>query len=378
MPIYLDNAASAPMDERVLEAMMPYFTTKFGNPSSIHNYGRETRAAIDKARKTIADILNTSPSEIFFTSGGTEADNLAIFSCIHTYDLSHVITSPLEHHAVLHTAEELQDYYLDFELSKIEVDKQGVLDMECLEALLANNPISLVSLMHGNNEIGNLNDIECIAALCKDNEAYFHSDTVQTMGHYRFDLQKLPIHYLTGSAHKFHGPKGVGFLYVNAEAALKPTLYGGPQERNMRAGTENVPGIVGMAKALELAYANLDQDRHHIVGLKERMINQIQLRIPNITFNGLCGELDKSLYTVLNINLPPGDEYDMLLFNLDIEGIAASAGSACTSGTQIGSHVLEAIGANPDSGYLRFSFSRMNTVEEIDKAVEVLEKVLGR
>jgi len=378
MPIYLDNAASAPMDERVLEAMMPYFTHKFGNPSSIHNYGRETRAAIDKARKTIADILNTSPSEIFFTSGGTEADNMAIFSCIHTYELSHVITSPLEHHAVLHTIEELQNDYLDFEWSKVEVDQQGALNMECLEALLNNNPISLVSLMHGNNEIGNLNDIERIAALCKENEAYFHSDTVQTMGHYRFDVQKMPIHFLTGSAHKFHGPKGVGFLYINAETPLKPMLYGGPQERNMRAGTENVPGIVGMAKALELAYANLDQDKTHIQRLKERMISQIQSRIPNITFNGLSGELDKSLYTVLNINLPPGDEYEMLLFNLDIEGIAASAGSACTSGTQIGSHVLESIGANPDSGYLRFSFSRMNTEAEVDKAVEVLEKVLKR
>ena len=378
MPIYLDNAASAPMDERVLEAMMPYFTHKFGNPSSIHNYGRETRAAIDKARKTIADILNTSPSEIFFTSGGTEADNMAIFSCIHTYELSHVITSPLEHHAVLHTIEELQNDYLDFEWSKVEVDQQGALNMECLEALLNNNPISLVSLMHGNNEIGNLNDIERIAALCKENEAYFHSDTVQTMGHYRFDVQKMPIHFLTGSAHKFHGPKGVGFLYINAETPVKPMLYGGPQERNMRAGTENVPGIVGMAKALELAYANLDQDKTHIQHLKERMISQIQSRIPNITFNGLSGELDKSLYTVLNINLPPGDEYEMLLFNLDIEGIAASAGSACTSGTQIGSHVLESIGANPDSGYLRFSFSRMNTEAEVDKAVEVLEKVLKR
>ena len=378
MPIYLDNAASAPMDERVLEAMMPYFTNKFGNPSSIHNYGRETRAAIEKARKTIAEILNTSPSEIFFTSGGTEADNMAIFSCIHTYELNHVITSPLEHHAVLHTAEELQNDYLDFELSQVEVDKQGAINMECLEALLANNPISLVSLMHGNNEIGNLNDIERIAALCKENEAYFHSDTVQTMGHYRYDLQKLHLHYLTASAHKFHGPKGVGFLYVNADAALKPMLYGGAQERNMRGGTENVPGIVGMAKAMELAYNNLDQDKNYILGLKERMINQLRSRISNITFNGLSGELDKSLYTVLNINLPPGDEYEMLLFNLDIEGIAASAGSACTSGTQIGSHVLEAIGANPDSGYLRFSFSRMNTVQEVDKAVEVLEKVLKR
>ncbi|HSZ72559.1 MAG TPA: cysteine desulfurase family protein [Cytophagaceae bacterium] len=378
MPIYLDNAASAPMDERVLEAMMPYFTHKFGNPSSIHNYGRETRAAVEKARRTIAEILNTSPSEIFFTSGGTEADNMAIFSCIHTYELSHVITSPLEHHAVLHTAEELQEDFLDFELSKVEVDTQGVVNMDCLEALLANNPVSLVSLMHGNNEIGNLNDIERIAALCKENEAYFHSDTVQTMGHYRFDLQKLPIHYLSASAHKFHGPKGTGFLYVSAEAALKPMLYGGPQERNMRGGTENVPGIVGMAKALELAYDHLDHDRQHITALKTRMINQLVARIPDVMFNGLSGDLGKSLYTVLNINLPPGDEYEMLLFNLDIEGIAASAGSACTSGTQVGSHVLEAIGANPDSGYLRFSFSRMNTMQEIDRAVDVLEKILKR
>jgi cysteine desulfurase len=378
MPIYLDNAASAPMDERVLETMLPYFTQKFGNPSSIHNYGRETRAAIEKSRRTIADILNTSPSEIFFTSGGTEADNMAIYSCIHTYELTHVITSPLEHHAVLHTVEELQNDHLDFEWSLVEVDKRGALNMECLEALLSNNPVSLVSLMHGNNEIGNINDIERIADLCRENNAYFHSDTVQTMGHYRFDLQKLPIHYLTGSAHKFHGPKGVGFLYINAEASLRPLLYGGPQERNMRAGTENVAGIVGMAKALELAYENLDQDKAHIQGLKERMIGQIKSRLPEITFNGLSGDIDSSLYTVLNINLPPGDEYEMLLFNLDIEGIAASAGSACTSGTQIGSHVLEAIGADKEAGYLRFSFSRMNTEAEVDKTVDVLEKVLKR
>jgi cysteine desulfurase len=378
MPIYLDNAASTPLDERVLEAMMPYFTHQFGNPSSIHQYGRETRAAIEKARRTIAEILNTSPSEILFTSGGTEADNMAIFSCIHTYELRHVITSPLEHHAVLHTIEQLHNDYLDFELSKVEVDKQGALNMECLEALLENNPISLVSLMHGNNEIGNIHDIERIAALCQENEAYFHSDTVQTMGHYRFDLQKLPIHYLVGSAHKFHGPKGVGFLYVNAEAPLKPIVYGGPQERNRRAGTENVPGIVGMAKALELAYANLDQDRVHIVALKSHMMEQLKSRIADISFNGLCGDLDKSLYTVLNVSIPAGEASEMLLFNMDIEGIAASAGSACTSGTQIGSHVLEAMGVDADCAYIRFSFSRMNNIEEIDKAVEVLARVMQR
>jgi cysteine desulfurase len=278
----------------------------------------------------------------------------------------------------LHTIEELRNDYLDFELSKVEVDQHGSVDMECLEALLSNNPISLVSLMHGNNEIGNLNDIERIAALCQENEAYFHSDTVQTMGHYRFDLQKLPIHYLVGSAHKFHGPKGVGFLYVNAEAPLKPTMYGGPQERNRRAGTENVPAIVGMAKALELSYANLDQDRAHIVALKSHMMEQLKSRIADISFNGLCGDLDKSLYTVLNVSIPAGEASEMLLFNMDIEGIAASAGSACTSGTQIGSHVLEAMGVDADCAYIRFSFSRMNNIEEIDKAVEVLARVMQR
>ena len=376
MPIYLDNAASSPLDERVLEVMLPYFTSKFGNPSSIHAYGRESRAAIDKARKTIADILHTSPSEIFFTSGGSEADNMALRGCLQSYSLKNVITSALEHHAVLHTAEMLASN--DVTLHKIKVDEQGVLDLSHLEQLLIENSLSLVSFMHGNNEIGNLNDIDAIAHLCKVHKAYFHSDTVQTMGHYNFDLQKTPVDYIVGSAHKFHGPKGVGFIYVNADKPIKPLLYGGPQERNMRGGTENVAGIVGMAKGLELAYANLDADENHIKGLKSHMISQLQTRISDISFNGLSGDMQKSLYTVLNISIPAGEESEMLLFNMDIEGIAASAGSACTSGTQIGSHVLEAINAKPDRAYIRFSFSRMNTKEEVDKAVEVLGRVMER
>lgn len=378
MPIYLDNAASSPLDERVLEVMMPYLTQKFGNPSSIHNYGRETRAAIEKSRKSIAELLNTSPSEIFFTSGGTEADNMAIRGCVETHAIQHVITSPLEHHAVLHTTEALEKGPLPYRLSKLPVDGQGVLDLSHLETLLKSNPKSLVSLMHGNNEIGNLNDVDAIAALCKTYQAYFHSDTVQTMGHYRLDVQKTPVDYLVGSSHKFHGPKGIGFIYVNADRPIKPLLYGGPQERNMRAGTENVAAIVGMAKALELAYANLDQDRAYILALKSHMIEQLTSRIADISFNGLSGDLDKSLYTVLNISIPAGEESEMLLFNMDIEGIAASAGSACTSGTQIGSHVLEAMGADADRAYIRFSFSRMNTLDEINKAVDVLAKVMQR
>jgi cysteine desulfurase len=378
MPIYLDNAASSPLDERVLEVMLPYLTHKFGNPSSIHQYGRENRAAIDKARKTIADLLNTSPSEIFFTSGGTEADNMAIRGCIEAHAIQQVITSPLEHHAVLHTAEALAKGSLPYTLSKVHVDAQGILDMAHLEALLKSNANTLVTVMHGNNEIGNLQDLDVLAALCKEHRAYFHSDTVQTMGHYTIDVQKTPVHYIVGSSHKFHGPKGVGFIYVHAEYPIKPLLYGGPQERNMRAGTENVAAIVGMAKALELAYTHLDQDRAHIMALKSHMIEQLRLRMADISFNGLSGDLEKSLYTVLNVSIPAGEASEMLLFNMDIEGIAASAGSACTSGTQIGSHVLEAMGADADRAYIRFSFSRMNTTEEVNKAVEVLVRVMGR
>jgi cysteine desulfurase len=378
MPIYLDNAASAPLDERVLEVMLPYLTHKFGNPSSIHNYGRENRAAIEKSRKSIAELLNTSPSEIFFTSGGTEADNMAIRGCIESHAIKQVVTSPLEHHAVLHTAEALAKGPLPYTLSKVYVDDQGVLDMAHLQELLKSNSSTLVSLMHGNNEIGNLNDIDAISALCKEYQACFHSDTVQTMGHYRIDVQNTPVHYIVGSAHKFHGPKGIGFIYVNAAHPIKPLLYGGPQERNMRAGTENVAAIVGMAKALELAYANLDQDRTQIRALKSHMIEQLKSRMADISFNGLSGDLEKSLYTVLNVSIPAGEESEMLLFNMDIEGIAASAGSACTSGTQIGSHVLEAMGVDADRAYIRFSFSRMNTKEDVNKAVDVLVRVMGR
>ncbi|MFC5411516.1 cysteine desulfurase family protein [Larkinella bovis] len=383
MRAYFDNAATTRLDPEVLEAMLPLMTDDFGNPSSIHSHGRKVRTAIERARKTVATLLKTSPAEIFFTSGGTEADNTAIRSSIETYGLTHAITSPLEHHAVLHTLEHLAKQGL-IKLSLVEVDEKGRLDLAHLEDLLRNNPATLVSLMHGNNEIGNLLDLETVGNLCREYKAVFHSDTVQTMGHYRHDLQQLPVDFIVGAAHKFHGPKGVGFLYVNAHTKsgrgpIQPFVHGGSQERNMRGGTENVYGIIGLAKALEIAYAEMESHRHHIEGLKNRMITQLRERLDGVSFNGLSDDLTASLYTVLNISLPASDLSDMLLFNLDIAGISASGGSACTSGSNIGSHVLSALpGNDPERGAIRFSFSKYNTAEEVDYAVDTLVGLFKR
>ena len=374
MRVYLDNAATTRLDPEVLEAMLPLMTEEYGNPSSIHGHGRKVRSAIEKARKTVATLLNTSPAEIFFTSGGTEADNTAIRSSIETYGLTHAITSPLEHHAVLHTLEHLAKTGA-VKLSLVDVDAQGRIDPAHLEELLKTSPRSLVSLMHGNNEIGNLLDLEAVGALCRTYDAIFHSDTVQTMGHYRHDLQKLPVDFIVGAAHKFHGPKGVGFLYVNANTKIHPFVHGGAQERNMRGGTENVYGIVGLAKALEIAYRDMDAHRRHIETLKRRMMEQLREKMDDVQFNGLSGDLDNSLYTVLNVSLPPSDLSDMLLFNLDISGISASGGSACSSGSNVGSHVLSAlpgISRAPDRANVRFSFGKYNTEAEIDFAVETV------
>ena len=372
MRVYLDNAASTPLDKQVLEAMLPYMENHYGNPSSIHTHGREVRAAIDKARKTVAGYLNVATSELFFTSGGTEADNTAILSGIRSHALKHAITSAIEHHAVLHTLESLEKSG-EIKLSYVKLKEKGEMDLEHLEELLKTNSKSFVSLMHGNNEIGNLLELETVTELCKKYGALFHSDTVQTMGHYTFDLQKYSPDFIVASAHKFHGPKGVGFLYINADTKIQPYMYGGGQERNMRGGTENVYGIIGLAKAMELAYASLEDQKKHIIGLKRRMITGLKEAIPNVKFNGLSEDLDKSLYTVLSVAIPGSDLDDMLLFSLDINKISASAGSACASGTNIGSHVLQAIKADEQFGHLRFSFSKYNTAEEIDYVVEKLK-----
>lgn len=368
--IYFDNAATTPLDPAVLEAMLPYYTTVFGNPSSIHGHGREARAAIERSRKTIAQLLGAAPSEIFFTSGGTEADNMALTQSIYCLGVRHVITSPLEHHAVLHCLEKHAKAGR-ISLHLLDVDALGFIDLAQLESLLARHAHEkvLVSLMHGNNEVGNLNDLAAIGQVCKSHGALFHSDTVQTMAHYAFDLAHTPINYVVGAAHKFHGPKGTGFLYISSDTKITPFILGGAQERNMRGGTENVAGIVGMAKAMELAHAHMAAERAHIEQLKQAMITGLRQHIDDLRFNGASADLGRSLYTVLNVSLPPSENADMLLMLLDIANISASGGSACSSGSSIGSHVLAALGASATRANVRFSFSKFNTLEEVQQVV---------
>lgn len=371
--IYLDNAATTPLDPEVLACMIPLMRDHFGNPSSIHSHGRAARTDIEKSRKTIAALLNASPSEIFFTSGGTESDNTAIQSSIRSLGIKHAITSPIEHHAVLHCLEGLHKKG-EVQLSFVGLDDKGQVDMQQLEGWLQKHPNAMVSLMHANNELGNLSDIEAIGLLCEKYGAIFHSDTVQTMGHYRHDLQKLKVDFIVGSAHKFHGPKGTGFLYIRAKRKISPLIFGGAQERNLRGGTENIYGIVGMAKALEIAYSHMEEHHRYIQGLKNYLQETLIRKIPGITFNGEIAA-DKSLYTVLNVSFPESDNNDMLLFNLDIKKISVSGGSACSSGTDIGSHVLNFLKVNPARGNVRFSFSKFNTREEIDYVVQAFSEI---
>lgn len=375
MRVYFDNAATTAMDDRVIEAMLPFMKQHYGNPSSVHSHGREVRSAIEKARKKVAELLNASPTEIFFTSGGTEADNTALVCGMETHGITHAITSPIEHHAVLHTLEECAKKG-KVKLSLLEVNENGEVNLNQLQALLEKHPNSLVSLMHANNEIGTINDLEAIGQLAREHGAFFHSDTVQTMGHYVHDLKHLPVDSVVAGAHKFHGPKGAGFLFVRKEKKIHPFIYGGAQERNMRGGTENVIGIVGVAKALELAYEDMATHRDHIIAIKRAFKSQLEEAVPGVQFNGTSGDLDKSLYTVLNVSLPPSEENrGMLLFNLDLNGISASGGSACSSGATVGSHVLRALNHNPERESVRFSFSRFNTLEEVTYAVDKIKEL---
>ncbi|MDQ2792639.1 MAG: cysteine desulfurase [Bacteroidota bacterium] len=371
---YFDNAATTPLDPEVLAAMLPFLQLHYGNPSSLHGPGRQVRAAIENARKTVAHLLNAAPAEITFTSGGTEADNYAAFGSVRTLGLKHAITSPLEHHAVLHPLQALAKSG-EIELHYVKHDAQGRLDLGHLEELLAGQSRTFVSLMHANNEIGNLNDIAAIGGICARHEAVFHTDTVQTMGHYRHDVQQLKNQFLVGSAHKFHGPKGVGFIYTRPGLQVSPLIHGGSQERNVRSGTENVAGIVGLAKALEIAVRDLAAHQAHVQELKDRFISRLRADVADVQFNGLSEVADQSLYTVLSVSLPPSAFNEMLLFNLDISKVAASGGSACTSGAQTGSHVLEALGCDSKRATVRFSMSKMNTEAEVDYAVAALAKL---
>lgn len=372
--IYLDNAATTPLDPQVMEAMLPYLTTHFGNPSSIYSFGRETRLAVENARKTVARIVKASPGEIFFTSGGTESDNMAIVAAVEDLGCRHIITSSIEHHAVVHTIEHLQKK-LNVQVSFVSVMPNGHIDLDQLASLVAGSSQRvLVSLMHANNEIGNLLDIERVGAICKEHGAIFHSDTVQTLGHYPLDFSKKWIHFATGASHKFHGPKGVGVLYVSDELTVQPIIHGGGQERNMRAGTENIYGIVGFAKALELADQELEKDRGHILSLKLYMAEALQQQVPELLFNGDWN--GESLYTVLNVSFPRNEKTEMLLMALDMQGICVSGGSACSSGADVGSHVIRALRGTP-SVPIRFSFSKYNTKEQIDEVLRVLAGLLN-
>jgi cysteine desulfurase len=372
--IYFDNAATTSLDKEVLDAMLPYMTTHFGNPSSIYSYGRESRLAIETARKTVARLLNAHPGEIFFTSGGTESNNTAILSAIRDLGCKHIITSPIEHHAVLHTVEH---YDCDNQVtsSHVKLLSTGHVDLEDLEEQLSSHEERcLVTLMHANNEVGNILDIDTVGELCKKYNAIFHSDCVQTVGHYPLDLRKTPVHFISGAGHKFHGPKGVGILYINDNVKIKPFIYGGGQERNMRAGTENLYGIVGFAKALELAMNNVSTDSQYIQSLKTYMMDQLRQHIPGVEFNG--DQEGRCLYTVLSAAFPKTEKSEMILFNLDINHICVSGGSACSSGADVGSHVIRAINNNPNLVTVRFSFCKHNTKEEVDKVVGKVKELI--
>ncbi len=374
-PIYLDNAATTPFRKEVKERMMELIEEgPFGNPSSTHQYGRKARVIVEDTRRYIAQSLRCHTGEIVFTSGGTEADNAALILPVRDLGIKRIITSPLEHHAVLHTSEYIQRNY-QVELQLLKVNSKGEVDINHLEDLLKDEKPTLVSLMHGNNEIGNLLDIVQTGALCRQYGALFHSDTVQTVGHFDLNLEDLPVDFITASSHKFYGPKGVGFLFINKDVKVASFITGGAQERNMRGGTENILGLAGLKTALEQCLIKLEEEKAHILSLKRHLIEKIKSDIPTAIFNGMSADLDKSLYTVLSIGFPELKNDNMLLFNLDLKGIAVSGGSACASGSLQGSHVISAVTPAAEYPVVRISMGKDNTEQEIDVMVEALKEL---
>lgn len=373
--IYFDNAATTALCSEALEEMLPYFQQHYGNPSSIHSFGRTAKAAVEKARKIVAGALNCSTSEIFFTGSGTESNNTILKGAVQHLGVQRIITSAVEHHCVLHSAEFLQS--TGTELQLVKVDALGRPDTQHLEKLLSNSSKkTLVSLMHANNELGTITDIKAVGELCDKYGALFHSDTVQTVGYFPINLQETKAHFISGSAHKFHGPKGTGFVFIRGGTLTQPLLHGGAQERNMRAGTENVAGIVGLGKALQVAVDNMPDNREQVYQLKQYAMQQLTEKLPGVTFNGDTS-IEGSNYKVLNVLFPYHPKAELLLFNLDMAGIAASGGSACSSGSEKGSHVLTAIGADPTRKAIRFSFSKYNNTAEIDRLISELTKLFA-
>lgn len=377
--VYFDSAATTKPRDEVVHCITEVLKTEYGNPSSTHSYGRSSKSLLENARKEIAKLLNVSAGEIIFTSGGTEADNLILISAVRDLGVKRIISSRIEHHAVLHTLEWLQKEY-GIGVEFVNLNFCGEVDFEHLESLLsASNEKTLVSLMHVNNEIGNLLDLKRTALLCKQYKALFHSDTVQSVGHFELDFSEIPIDFAAAAAHKFHGPKGAGFAFIRKNSGLKPLIHGGEQERGLRAGTQAVYAIAGMAEALKLSYLKLDKERDYISHLKAYFKEQLVQAIPGVKFNGNCGKLEQSTYTLLNVCLPLSAEKAMLLlFQLDLKGIACSKGSACQSGSEGGSHVLNEILSDEDLGKpsIRFSFSSFNKKEEVDYVVAVLKEFI--
>ena len=376
MRVYLDNAATTQIAPEVIDFMTDLMKSDYANPSSIHHGGRKSRILIENARKTVSGFLNTSPGNIFFTSGGTEADNMAIRCGIIDNKISHAITSSISHKAVIYPLEELKKKEI-IHLDYIKLDKNGRIDLSHLEELLQNNPKTFVSIMHANNEIGTIQPIKEIGDLCIKYNAIFHCDTVQTMAHYPINLQEFNVDFITGSAHKFHGPKGVGFIYISDNINIKPFISGGSQERNMRAGTENVHSIAGLAKAMEISYSNMEKDKKYISNIKKYMIEQLKENIADIEFNGNCTDFENSLFKILSVSFPKISESEMLLFNLDIHGISCSGGSACSAGNMSGSHVLDVVCSDKNRTGVRFSFSRYNTKEEIDYTIQKIKEIFS-
>lgn len=377
--VYFDSAATTRIREEVVDKMTRVLKEVYGNPSSTHSFGRSSKSLVEQARKSVAGILNVKASEIVFTSGGTEADNLALNSAVRDLGVERIITSRVEHHAVLYTVNQLKDCF-DVEIEYVELDSDGNVDLGDLEnRLQKSEKKTLVSLMHVNNEIGNKLDLKKTAELIKSYNALFHSDTVQSVGHFELDLSEIPVDFTAVSAHKFHGPKGIGFAFVRKNSGLKPLIFGGEQERGHRAGTEGVHNIVGLEESLKLAYKNLEEEKEYITSLKQYFIKSLKNEIPGVKFNGACEDPENSTYTLINFSLPVSEEKAlMLLFQLDLKGIACSKGSACQSGSDKGSHVLNAFLPAEDlkKPSLRFSFSRYNTREEIDYVVKTLKEFI--
>ena len=378
--IYLDNAATTPVLKEVVDIITQTLSYSFGNPSSIHSQGRKAKSIIENTRKSIAKELGAESKEIIFTSGGTEGDNMILQGAVHGLGIETIITSEIEHHAVLHSVENLEKKAA-VTVQYVKVLPDGFPDIDDLERLLQNdNTKKLVSLIHVNNELGTIIDLETIGNLCRKNNALFHSDTVQSIGHYRFNLQELPIDFLVAAAHKFHGPKGIGFVFIRKETGLKSLLFGGGQERGLRAGTESVHNIVGLGEAFSHAYTNLDDDQSQITDLKSYCIEQLSSKIPDLSFNGCCDDLTKSTYTILNVRIPMSlDKANLLGFTLDLKGICCSKGSACQAGSETGSHVLNHMLSEKQlqSPSIRLSFSKFNTKKDIDHLVNVLEEYIN-